>query len=202
MTSLAEQFFGIPTGNICDSNDLVGNISVDLKPLSYRYKLAGEAVTVSCVPGDNLPIHYAIASAKPGSVLVIDCQGYVGAGVFGEVMAHMCVAKGIRGVIINGACRDKESLIDMNFPVFSVGVNPNGTVKEYKGTINEEILFLGTRIRPGDIIVGDSDGVVVVEQEKAALVYEKAKNKQQKEECEIIPRVDNGETTLKILGLG
>lgn len=199
--SIAKEFLGIPTGNICDSNGLEGAMAAGMMPLHYRMKLAGTAMTVECQPGDNLTIHKAIALAEPGSVLVISCKGYTDRGVFGELFATSCVARGIAGVVIDGACRDKEDLIDMNFPVYSMGVNPNGTRKEVCGEINVPITCAGVLVNPGDIIVGDADGVVVIKKENAAEVLEKSKAKKAKE-AELKPLLAAGKTTVELLGFG
>lgn len=199
--SLAKEFLGIPTGNICDMNGLEGAMAAGMMPLHYKMKLAGPAMTVECQPGDNLTIHKAIALAEPGCVLVITCKGYTDRGVFGELFATSCVARGIAGVVIDGACRDKEDLIDMNFPVYSMGVNPNGTRKEVCGEINVPISCAGVLVNPGDIIVGDADGIVVIKKENAAEVLEKAKAKKAKE-AELKPLLAAGKTTVELLGFG
>lgn len=199
--SLAKEFLGIPTGNICDMNGLEGAMAAGMMPLHYKMKLAGPAMTVECQPGDNLTIHKAIALAEPGCVLVITCKGYTDRGVFGELFATSCVARGIVGVVIDGACRDKEDLIDMNFPVYSMGVNPNGTRKEVCGEINVPISCAGVLVNPGDIIIGDADGIVVIKKENAAEVLEKAKAKKAKE-AELKPLLAAGKTTVELLGFG
>lgn len=197
--SLAKEFLGIPTGNICDMNGLEGAMAANMMPLHYKMKVAGPAMTVECQPGDNLTIHKAIALADPGAVLVITCKGYTDRGVFGELFATSCVARGIAGVVIDGACRDKEDLIDMNFPVFSLGVNPNGTRKEVCGEISCPIVCAGISVNPGDIIVGDADGVVCIKKEDAADVLQKAQAKKEKE-AELKPLLAAGKTTVELLG--
>lgn len=199
--SLAKEFLGIPTGNICDCNGLEGAMAAGMMPLDYKMKVAGPAMTVECQPGDNLTIHKAIALAEPGVVLVITCKGYTDRGVFGELFATSCVARGIAGVVIDGACRDKEDLIEMGFPVYSLGVNPNGTRKEICGEINAPITCAGIQVNPGDIIVGDADGVVCIKKENAADVLEKAKAKKAKE-TELKPLLAAGKTTVELLGFG
>lgn len=164
-------------------------------------KMAGPAVTVKCHPADNLTIHKAVATAEPGSVLVIDCGGFTARGVFGELFAVSCVAHQIAGVVIDGACRDREELIDMNFPVFSRGVNPNGTRKEVCGVVNQPITCGGIVVNPGDIIVGDADGVVRIAKECAEDVLQKAKAKQAKED-DLRKALAAGKTTLELLDLG
>ena len=104
-------------------------------------------------------------------------------------------------MVIDGACRDKEDLIDMNFPVFSLGVNPNGTRKEVCGDINVPIVCAGIQVNPGDIIVGDADGVVCIKKENAAEVLQKAQAKKAKE-AELKPLLEAGKTTVELLGFG
>lgn len=180
--NIAEEFLGIPTGNICDMNGREGAMDECMRPLHHSFRMAGFAMTVKCYPGDNLTIHKAITMAKPGSVLVIDCNGYMKAGVFGEIFATSCRKRGIVGAVINGCCRDKSDLIEMNFPVYSLGVNPNGTKKEQLGPIDEPLNICGRIVRAGDIIIGDADGVVVIPKENAENVLAKAKAKKAKEE--------------------
>lgn len=197
--SLAEKFIGIPTGNICDCNGLEGAMDSAIMPLHYKMKLAGPAMTVECQPGDNLTIHKAIHIAEPGTVLVISCKGYTDRGVFGEMFATSCVARGIAGVVIDGACRDKEDLIDMNFPVFVRGVNPNGTRKEVCGEINLPISCGGIIVNPGDIIIGDADGIVCIRKEDAEAVLEKSQAKKEKE-IVMKPQLAAGKTTVELMG--
>ncbi|MBO4769989.1 MAG: RraA family protein [Clostridia bacterium] len=179
---IAGEFLGIPTGNICDMMDnREGAMDEAMKPLHHSFRLAGRALTVECFPGDNLTIHKAITVAKPGDVLVIDCKGYMKAGVFGEIFASSCRKRGIAGAVINGCCRDKHDLIEMNFPVFALGVNPNGTVKERLGKINEPVLICGRMVRACDIIVGDADGVIVIPSENAEEILKKSTVKKEKE---------------------
>jgi 4-hydroxy-4-methyl-2-oxoglutarate aldolase len=195
---IASAFKGIPTGNICDSNNLQGSMDPAIKPVHYSQKMTGYAMTVICQPGDNLTIHRAIAEAKEGSVLVIDCQGYTGAGVFGELFATSCITKGIKGVVIDGACRDKQDLIKMNFPTFSRTVNPNGTLKNTCGAIDTVIECGGRIVKPGDIIIGDADGVVVIPQENAQEVLEKSIQKKAKED-ELKVLLTQGKTTAELM---
>jgi 4-hydroxy-4-methyl-2-oxoglutarate aldolase len=197
--SIAERFRDIPTGNICDSNDFEGCMDAEMMPLHYKFKTAGVAMTVTCAPGDNLTIHKAIALAEPGTVLVIDCGGIAKRGVFGELFATSCAARGIVGVVVNGACRDKRELIEMNFPVFSIGVSPNGTRKEVCGEIDIPVNCAGVVVNPGDVIVGDADGVVCVRKDKAAEVLERSKAKMAKE-IEMREHLARGKTTVELLG--
>jgi 4-hydroxy-4-methyl-2-oxoglutarate aldolase len=195
----AGKFYGIPTGNICDNQGLEGAMAAEIMPLHYRMKCAGVAMTVECVPGDNLTIHKAIAVAKPGTVLVISCKGYTDRGVFGDMFATSCMARGIKGAVIDGACRDREDIIDLGFPMFVRGVSPNGTVKEQLGAIDEPMACGGVIVEAGDVIVGDGDGVVVVRKADAEEVLQKAAAKRDKED-EMRKLYEQGKTTVELMG--
>lgn len=192
-------FLKLSTGNICDANDKTGNMDPAIKPINPKSKMVGPALTVRCQPGDNLTIHKAIYEAKPGSVLVIDAHGYIGAGPFGEIMAIACKERGIAGVVIDGACRDAEDIENLGFPVFCRAVNPGGTVKESVGTINQVIQCGGVVVKPGDIVVGDRDGVVVIPWEKAREVLERAQAIAARE-IQVREMLRQGKTTLEIYG--
>jgi 4-hydroxy-4-methyl-2-oxoglutarate aldolase len=129
-------------------------------------KLAGAAFTVDVRPGDNLMIHAAMALAKPGDVLVIDGKGDQTAALMGTIMMTACRKLGIAGVVIDGAVRDSLEIDEMGFPVFSVGTNPNGPTKQVAGRIGHPVTVGGVTVHPGDFIIGDADGVVVVERGK------------------------------------
>ena len=134
--------------------------------LRPRMKLAGPALTVDVRPGDNLMIHAAMAMAKPGDVLVIDGKGDQTAALMGTIMMTACRQLGIAGVVIDGAVRDSLEIDEMDFPVFSVGMNPNGPTKQVAGRIGHPVTVGGVTVHPGDFVIGDADGVVVVERDK------------------------------------
>lgn len=144
-----------------------GTLSSRISPLAPSMRIAGPALTVEVRPGDNLMIHAAMAIAKPGDVLVIDGKGDETSALMGEIMVSQCKASGLAGVIIYGSVRDTEALCEMGFPVYAVGANPNGPTKNIAGRVNWPISVGGTAVQPGDLIVADADGVVVVEREKA-----------------------------------
>ena len=131
-------------------------------------KLAGPAFTVEVRPGDNLMLHAAIALAKPGDVLVVDGKGDTSCALIGGLMINTCKVLGLGGVVIDGAVRDIVELREMGFPVFARATNPNGPSKLVPGRINWPISAGGIAISPGDLVVADDDGVVVVERERAA----------------------------------
>ena len=195
-----ERFLDAPTGNICDANGGRGVMDAGIHPLDRHMKVAGRALTVACAAGDNLTIHKAVLLARPGDVLVINCGGYLNAGVFGEMLALSCMAKGIAGVIIDGSCRDVNDLIDLKFPTFVRGVNPRGTIKDTCGAVGGEVLCGGVTVRTGDVVVGDCDGVVVVAEADAEEILEKALPKKRRED-EMRPLLMAGGTTAELLGL-
>ena len=173
---------------------LHGRISA-LRP---RMKLAGSALTVEVRPGDNLMIHAAIALAKPGDVLVIDGKGDQSSALMGTIMMTACRQVGIAGVVIDGAVRDSLEIDDMDFPVFSVGTNPNGPTKVASGRIGHPVSVGGVAVRPGDLVVGDADGVVVVEREKVELLLQAA-GKKVEDEAARIDAIKKGDTAAKWL---
>lgn len=194
------EFRDIPTGNICDSNNRLGALDPAIQALDRHMTVAGRAYTVQCPPGDNLTVHKAMLEARPGDVLVVSCGGFLNAGGFGELMATACQVKGIAGVVIDGACRDKNELIEMGFPTFVRGTCPNGTVKENCGTTGTAVLCGGTLVRTGDIVIGDCDGVVVIPQENAEAVLERSKAKKAAED-EIRQKLLQGITTAELFDL-
>jgi len=195
-----QRFLEAPTGNICDANGGRGVMDAGIHPLDRHMQLAGRALTVACAAGDNLTIHKAVMLAQPGDVLVINCGGYLNAGVFGEMLALSCMAKGIAGVVIDGSCRDVNDLVELGFPTFVRGVNPRGTIKDTCGAVGGEVLCGGVTVRAGDIVVGDCDGVVVIPREEADVILDKALAKKQRED-EMRPLLRAGGTTAELLGL-
>ena len=145
--------------------------------LAPTMAFAGPALTVEVRPGDNLMIHAAMALARPGDVIVVDGKGDLGAALMGEIMCQQCAAIGVAAVVIDGAVRDSQALRELGFPVFAAGLNPNGPTKSVPGRINHPISIGGVTVRPGDLVVGDADGVTVIEREKAAAMLPLAAEK-------------------------
>lgn len=154
-----------------------GALDGRIAPLAPSMRLAGPAFTIEVRPGDNLMIHAAMFMAKPGDILVIDGKGDRTCALMGSIMINVCKKLGLGGVILDAACRDTEELRELGFPVYSVGSNPNGPTKFVPGRINWPIACGGVAVNPGDLIVGDADGVVVVEREKAATLLDAAAKK-------------------------
>lgn len=196
---IIERFKKLPLGNICDANLKQGNMDSRIKPVDINSRLVGEAFTVLCHPRDNLAIHKAIYEAPKGSVLVVDTQGYLNCGYFGEIMALACQVRGIAGLIIDGGIRDSEDIREMGFPVFSSAVNPGGTVKETVGKTGCPIVCGGVTVRTGDLVAADRDGIVVVRKEDVEKVLEAAEAIAAKE-ISVRERLLAGERTIDIYG--
>lgn len=145
-----------------------GALSGRIMPLSPAARFCGTALTVELRAGDNLMIHAALALAKPGDVIMVDGKGDLTSALMGEIMTQQCIALGVAAVVIDGAVRDSEAIRKLGFPMYAAGLNPNGPTKSVSGRVNNPISIGGVAVCPGDLVVGDADGVVVVERAKAA----------------------------------
>ncbi|QEI04500.1 RraA family protein [Pigmentiphaga aceris] len=175
-----------------------GTMHARVTAVDPKLTLAGPAFTVEVRPGDNLMIHAAIALAKPGDVLVIDGKGDQTAALMGTLMLSACKKLGLAGVVVDAAIRDKLELLDLGFPVFSAGFNPAGPTKYVPGRINHPISAGGVTVNPGDLIVGDADGVVVIEREKAPGMLALA-DKKVADEAARLEAIARGDTASKWL---
>ena len=159
-----------------------GLMKTYMRPIYPGAKAAGPAVTVLCQSGDNLMIHAAVAVCKPGDVLVVTTSSDSTDGMFGDLLATSLHAHGVLGLIIDAGVRDVSELTAMDFPVWSKAISAQGTVKATPGSVNIPIVCAGAAIQPGDVVVGDMDGVVVVPREKAAEVAKASQARVAKEE--------------------
>jgi RraA family protein len=166
-----------PSSILADVAGRRGALSSRIAPLAPTMRLAGPAVTVEVRPGDTLMIHAAMAIAKPGDVLVIDGKGDDTSALLGEIMVSQCMAIGIAGIVVYGAVRDTEAIRALGFPLYATGANPNGPTKVAPGRINWPVSVGGVSVQPGDLVVADGDGVVVVEPAKVPAVLEAARKK-------------------------
>jgi 4-hydroxy-4-methyl-2-oxoglutarate aldolase len=153
-----------------------------MRPIYPRARVAGSAVTVSCQPGDNLMIHAAVEVCRPGDVLVVVTTSESTDGMFGELLAISCHAHGVSGLVIDAGVRDVSEITVMNFPVWSKAISAQGALKAAAGSVNIDVVCAGAIVRPGDVIVGDQDGVVVVKREAAAEVARLGAERLAKEE--------------------
>ena len=198
--ALVKGFEGIPTGMVSDAMGRGNSMAAEIKQVWPGAKVLGPAVTVLTFPADNLMIHKAATLAKPGDVLVVNAGGYKDAAVFGDLLGYSCKVHGIAGLVIDGATRDAEGLAAVGFPVFARAVLPMGPFKDSPGSINLPISCGGIAVRPGDIILGDADGVVVIPQEHAAEILAKAQAGVAKEQ-QLRERIAQGEFIFDILKL-
>ena len=171
---LVEAFRELPVANIDDCMNRTAAVDGAIRPVN-KAKLLGPAFTVKVPEGDNLMFHKAMDMAKPGDVIVIDAGGDSKRAIFGALMINYCKARGLAGVIVDGAIRDYDELSQMDFPVYARAITPNGPYKNGPGEIGTTIAFGGKVVRPGDIIVGDADGIVVIRPEDAEELAIRAK---------------------------
>lgn len=171
---LVESFAGIPVANIGDNMNRRACFGAGIRPLNGS-ALLGTAITLKTSPGDNLLLYAAIALAMPGDVIVVDAQGDLSNAIVGELMLTWAQKKGIAGIVVDGAVRDAAAIKTMDIAVYAAGVTPNGPFKNGPGEVNVPISCGGQVVRPGDIIVGDADGIVAIDPRDAADVLDKAK---------------------------
>ncbi|WP_371543514.1 4-carboxy-4-hydroxy-2-oxoadipate aldolase/oxaloacetate decarboxylase [Streptomyces sp. NBC_00554] len=175
--ALVEQLSKYSSATIHEAQGRLGALSSSIKPVDHTMSLCGPAFTVRCAPRDNIMLQVAIAHARPGDVIVVSAGEYAEAGSFGDVLANACVAKGLGGLVTDTGVRDTLELRELGFPVFSHSVSIKGTVKETVGPIAQPVLIGGELVRPGDVVRGDADGVVVVRREDAAEVVGKSQDR-------------------------
>ena len=176
-----------------------GNLPSVIKPIEKNMKVCGPAYTVQTMPRDNMLLHRAYAYANAGDVLIANCSGFYEAGYWGDLMSLGAKTKGINGLVIDGCVRDADDIEEMGFPVFSRGLCIHGTSNYGDGTLNEPIMIGNILINPGDIVVGDRDGVVIIPQEKIEETIEKAIAREAKEE-RVREQLRQGKTSLQIYG--
>lgn len=184
-------------------SDAMGRAGVldGLKPVNPSSRLVARAFTLRAMPGDNLTLHWAITQAQPGEVIVVDGGGLLDVALWGELMSLAAQARGIAGLVIDGAIRDQETLAAMDFAVYARGSTPRGPVKASMGEASIPIACGGVVVKPGDLIVGDGDGVAVIPQEKLDAILTAAEAIAAKEEI-LKERIARGERLFDLLNLG
>jgi RraA family protein len=177
-----EAFRGIPVANIADNMGRISCIDTGIMPYT-KIPLLGVAITVKVAPNDNLVFHKALDIAEPGDVIVVDGEGSMAHSVCGDIMYSYAKKRGIAGFVVDGCVRDIDSLQSLQFPVYARGVQPKGPYKNGPGEVNVPIDCGGVVVNPGDIVYGDSDGVVVIREADAPELIELARKHVASEEA-------------------
>ena len=168
-----------------------------MRPLWRSARVAGSAVTALCHPGDNWMIHVACDVVKKGDILVVACSSENSDGAFGELLATSLKALGVKGLVLDMGCRDAAEITEMKFPLWSRAISAKGTVKASIGSVNLPVVCAGVNVKPGDVIVADDDGVVVVDR-KIAQEVARAGEEREKKEAGSRARLQKGELGLDI----
>ena len=172
-----EQFRTLGAATVHEASGRRGAVDPAVKPIAKGVRLCGPAFTVQCHPGDNLMLHKALERAQSGDVLVATVGGCYEGGYWGGLMGASGQARGLGGLAIDGCVRDAAELVQMGFPIFCRGFSIQGTAKSVLGLINHPTVFGGILVHPGDLVLGDDDGLVVVERAEAEAVLEKSRKR-------------------------
>jgi 4-hydroxy-4-methyl-2-oxoglutarate aldolase len=198
--AVVEGFAALGVSTVHEADHRRGALTPEIRPILPGARIAGTAVTVSCHPGDNLMIHAAVETCRPGDVLVVTTTSPSTDGMLGELLATSLRAHGVVGVVLAAGVRDVDELRAMAFPVWARAISPQGTVKASPGSVNIPVVCAGQLVHPGDAVVADDDGVVVVARTRAATVLDAARTRQANE-AQKRARLAAGELGVDMYGL-
>lgn len=180
--ALVDKFRALPVANISDCMSRMTAGGPRLRPMHAEGGLAGPAFTVKTRPGDNLMVHKALDLAEPGDVIVVDAGGDLTNAIIGEIMVNYAIRRGIAGIVINGSIRDYGTIRRQNWPVYAAGITHRGPYKDGPGQIGVAVSIDGMIVEPGDLIVGDEDGLLSVPSDQAERIYKETAAKQAAEQ--------------------
>ena len=199
-TAVVESLGRLGVATVHEAQGRIGLMQPYMRPLWRGARIAGSAVTALCHPGDNWMIHVAVEVLRPGDVLIVACSSESTDGGFGELLATSLKARGAKGVVLDIGCRDAHEIAEMRFPLWSRAISAKGTVKATIGSVNVPVVCAGVQVHPGDVVVADDDGVVIVRRADAETVM-KAGQEREKKEAASRARLEKGELGLDIYGM-
>jgi 4-hydroxy-4-methyl-2-oxoglutarate aldolase len=199
-SSAIEALARLGVSTVHEAQGRTGLMQPYMRPLWRGARIAGSAVTALCHPGDNWMIHVAAEVVKPGDMLVVGCSSENLDGAFGELLATSLKARGVKGVVLDLGCRDAAEITEMRFPLWSRAISARGTVKASIGSVNVPVVCAGVAVKPGDVVVADDDGVVIVPRLEAANVARAGEEREKKEAASRV-RLQKGELGLDMYGM-